>query len=204
MPRWDSKAFRKNLITELQPLLRGQQGLYKACLARTMATTLEPPAAGSESALFANRLRGTDCGPWIIKPSESLVDLAFLERAAKAAAWTTVATAESEAYARHAVDLPQEDDEFDVGYFWDLYKLLQVYSPVRVFQAVTTQGNGAKLMANLVAYVQRYGAHLSHPVEVELAVVEDVNATSGWVRFVAITGSGGANLVVGQEEVLPP
>jgi hypothetical protein len=62
---------------------------------------------------------------------ESMVDVAVYRR--ETDPYETLATAESEAFCDHEASLASTSDTSD--YLWDLYKLLQVPSPIRLFVA---------------------------------------------------------------------
>ncbi len=141
------------------------QGDCKAWLATTIAGLL-PPVPEHDSFLFGVDLPRASRAGWKCLKHQSGLDLVFATRAAITAPWVTVATAESEAYRPHVPALPGGDDAADVGYFWDLYKLMQVVSPLRFFLAPHSRDRwgdepAVKLLRReLSAYVERHGAAL--------------------------------------------
>lgn len=85
--------------------------------------------------LFANRVFFEDKGD-ILQftnpvPNESILDVAVYR--GETDPYETLATAESEAWAHHEATSTSSSETSN--YLWDLYKLLQVYSPLRLFVA---------------------------------------------------------------------
>lgn len=136
--------------------VRGQGG-YKEALALALADVVSPPSGGT-AILYGNKLSGPLDLPngWHHFPHEVMVDLALMHRGESCSPWRTVAAAECEAWHGHPTKLSGDiDDQNDVGYFWDLWKLIQFPAPLRVFVAVT-RGDTEELMNELCEYIQRY------------------------------------------------
>lgn len=137
----------------------------KAWLAATIAR-LVPASRSGDSFLFGADLPPAARAGWDSLPHQSGLDLVFATRAAITAPCVTVATAESEAYPQHVPALRDGDDTHDAGYFWDLYKLMQVASPLRFLLAPHSRHRWGQdvavdvLRRELSAYVDRYGAAL--------------------------------------------
>ena len=95
-------------------------------------------AHGRESPLpwlMANGVGAADLAGIVVNTRhyrrESMVDVAVYR--GETDPYATLATAESEAYCDHGVSSASTSDTTD--YLWDLYKLLQVPSPIRLFVA---------------------------------------------------------------------
>ncbi len=70
---------------------------------------------------------------------ESMLDISVYS--GQADPYDTLITAESEAYRDHHIDATSTSDSSD--YLWDLFKLLQVWSPVRLFVARVGERRGS-------------------------------------------------------------
>ena len=115
---------------------------------------------GAPVRLFANRLAEAMDEAHLalrhckLEPNESMVDLAAYT--GERDPFITVATAESEAYALHPA---REDSMSETSdYLWDLFKLIQVWSPLRLFVA-RRQGarEGRILEERIASTVNAYG-----------------------------------------------
>jgi hypothetical protein len=74
-----------------------------------------------------------------LDPFESMLDISVYS--GQADPYDTLITAESEAYRDHHIDKTSRSDDSD--YLWDLFKLLQVWSPVRLFVARVGERRGS-------------------------------------------------------------
>lgn len=184
------QVFEK-LLSRLESVRAGQQAAYKAQLARALAA-LVPCPEGGDAVLYANRSRFDphDLEGWRHVGQECMLDLAFLHRPSTTAPWSTLATCESEAYPNHLPGLPNGDDQVDVGYFWDLFKLLQYPSPLRMFMAVTNPRSLEILSGNLVKYAKPYGGVARSGDRLFIATVSNTNAVASWLHLTELTAQG--------------
>ncbi len=181
------------MLTQLRAVR--QQGEYKAAVALALASLVGPPGSGYGH-FYANALNLGEkrLGGWKPQPHEVMVDLAFMHRTRGTDAWSVVAAAESEAWPKHATTLDATcDDEMDVGYFWDLWKLLHFWAPMRVFLAVTRPGHEDELLGELRKYADRYvDERVFVPNDrLFIAVVKDQDAAE-WMRVDCATYDGRA------------
>lgn len=186
----------ETLLSRFESVRARQQGAYKTQLARALAA-LVPRPKGGDAVLYANRSRfdPPDLEGWRHVGQECMLDLAFLHRPSTTAEWRALATGESEAYRDHRPSLPNGDDQADVGYFWDLFKLLQYPSPFRVFMAVTNPQSFEILSGNLVTYAKPYGKVARSGDRLFIAVVRDTNTVAGWLQVTELTAQGSYNEV---------
>lgn len=186
----------KELRTHLNSVRPRQQAAYKTQLALALAALIPSPKEG-DAVLYANRSRfdPPDLAGWRHVGQECMLDLAFLHRPSTTVAWSAVATAESEAYRNHLPSLPDGDDQADIGYFWDLFKLLQYPSPFRVFMAVTNPRSFEVLSGNLVNYTKPYGGMARSGDRVFIATVKDSNDEKSWLRLTELTAQAQGHYV---------
>jgi hypothetical protein len=184
------QVFEK-LVNRLESVRARQQAAYKTQLALALAA-LVPCPKGGDAVLYANRSKfdPPDLEGWRHVGQECMLDLAFLHRPSTGAAWSTLATAESEAYPNHLPGLTNGDDQFDLGYFWDLFKVLQYPSPLRVFMAVTNPRSFDILPGNLVKYAKLYGEVARSGDRLFLVTVSDTNAGASWLHLTELKAQG--------------
>ncbi len=104
-------------------------------------------------AIYANRLEFSG-EPSLLKftrhePCECMVDVAVFRGTVDP--YEVLATAESEAYPQHEISENSTSNTSD--YLWDLYKLLQVPSPMRLFVACVTGRERCSLLEDRIGFL---------------------------------------------------
>jgi hypothetical protein len=113
--------------------------------------------------LYANRTEFNEADGFLgftrHYPQESILDVAVYR--SETAPYMTLATAESEAWAQHEATTTSTSDTSN--YLWDLYKLLQVVSPLRLFVARVTGTERCSILEERIAWlVGVYAKDLRH------------------------------------------
>ncbi len=94
--------------------------------------------------------------------------------------YETLVTAESEAYADN---IHRSSNSFDSGYLWDLYKLLQVPSRLRVFVARIATPGKCKILEDRIEWVIKcYGRNLREGDRIFSLVLPTARRDCGPIR----------------------
>lgn len=161
----DLKKLTVVAIDRLCGLVRPDGAKLELC-----ANRLEPKLREHLEATKLYGIPETKDGKPIGNTAECMVDV-HVSYAANGDAqdpYHTVCTAESEGY--HAHGIAEGSSSNDNGYLWDLYKLLQVPSPLRIFVARTRDDDVVPLTKHIDRLVRAY-AHLYRADDRIFAVV---------------------------------
>ena len=119
---------------------------------------------GPKPTLYAARMTDDSDRKWVIKQlrntkynssgGECMIDV-YVCRGNKDP-FKPVVTMECEGYLGHARHVTRDASSESCDYLWDLFKLLQVPSPLRVFLAITTMGKVKQLEELVANQVQEY------------------------------------------------
>jgi hypothetical protein len=124
-----------------------------------------------------------------IDPHECMVDIYCCE--GEVDPFNPLLTMECEASSGHGRDLSRSATSDDCDYLWDLFKLLQVPSPLRVFLAITKQEKVEELERHIEKLVVEYASARKAEDEVFSVVFPDKSLDGKRTRI--MRWSGGAS-----------